>query len=111
MRSPQARIEDMLQAIENIERHAPTDKAAFAQDEVLQVYVVHHLMILGEAAYKLPESFRREYPQVPWNAIIGMRHILVHDYFRVDIDIAWEVVEDDLSVLKPQLQRILSKLT
>ena len=110
MRNPQARIEDMLQAIENIERHALTDRAAFAQDEVLQVYVVHHLMIIGEAAYKLPESFRREHPRVPWAAIIGMRHILVHDYFKVDLDVAWEVIEGDLPTIKPQLQRILSKL-
>jgi len=109
VRDPQARIQDMLQAIENIERHAPRDRSACAQDEVLQVYVVHHLMILGEAAYKLPESFRWRQHDVPWDAIIGMRHILVHDYFRVDLDVVWEVMQDDLPVLKSQLRRVLGE--
>lgn len=107
MREPRARVEDMLAAIDKIERQAQRGRAAFEQDELLQVYIVHYLIILGEAAFKLPESFRARHSQVPWDSLRGMRHILVHDYFRVDLNVVWQVVEGDLPGLKAQLERIL----
>ena len=62
MRGPKVRVEDMLQASENIERHVQGTEAAFAKDEVLQVYAVYHLVIVGEAALKLPNRSARGIP-------------------------------------------------
>jgi uncharacterized protein with HEPN domain len=97
---------DMLEAIERVERYAERGEEAFRSDELIQVYILHHLQILGEAAYKLPSEFRSEHSQIPWPSIIGMRHVLVHDYFEVDLDLVWAVVEKELQSLKLQLQQL-----
>lgn len=109
MRDPSLRIEDMLVAIEDIQRHV-TDRAAFEDDEVLQGYVLHRLMILGEAAYSLPAEFRDRYPDAPWRGAIGVRHILVHGYFKVALGMVWQVISEDLPTLKAQLEQILAGL-
>jgi uncharacterized protein with HEPN domain len=100
----------MLQAIGNIERHTRSGRAAFERDELLQVYVVHHLIILGEAAARLPEAIHAAYPEVPWDSMRGMRHILVHGYFHIDLVIVWRVVEDELPPLRAQLEMMIDKL-
>jgi hypothetical protein len=61
---------------------------------------VRHLQIIGEAAYALPKELRDQRSDIPWNEIIGMRHILVHDYFVIDIDIVWGAVDRDLPDIK-----------
>ena len=106
MRDYRERIMDMLEAIERVERYAERGEEAFRSDELIQVYILHHLQILGEAAYKLPSEFRSEHSQIPWPSIIGMRHVLVHDYFEVDLDLVWAVVEKELQSLKLQLQQL-----
>ena len=77
---------------------------------MFQVWVVYHLQVLGEAARKLSSTIRAQYPEVPWTQIIGMRNILVHDYFGIDRDVVWAVVERDLPRLKPQITAILRDL-
>ena len=52
--------------------------AAFDQDELIQTWVVHHLQIIGEASRGISQSFRDQYPTIPWTKIVGMRNILVH---------------------------------
>jgi uncharacterized protein with HEPN domain len=74
------------------------------------VWVVHHLQIIGEAASKISEALREEHPEVAWGGMIGMRHVLVHDYFETNARIVWKVVEHDSPVLKPQLEAILKTL-
>jgi uncharacterized protein with HEPN domain len=100
----------MLEAISRIEHYAARGRGAFDADELVQTYFVHHLQILGEAAFKLPDELREEHLEVSWARILGMRHILVHDYFRVDPDIVWAVVENDLPDLKTQIQAIVEGL-
>lgn len=110
MREPEERLRDMLEAIERIEKYAPRGRQAFDDDELLQTHFVHYLQVFGEAAFKLPPELRDQHPEVPWDDIIGMRHILVHDYFRVDLDLVWSVVQNDLPALKGKLQSILRNL-
>ena len=68
------------------------------------------LQIIGEAARLIPEDVRRLAPDVPWSKMIGMRHILVHDYFRIDTEIVWQVVANELPRLKSSLQVIEKKI-
>jgi uncharacterized protein with HEPN domain len=69
------------------------------EDYQLQLAAQKALEIIGEAAAKISRATRDEFPDVPWAAIVGMRHHLVHDYSRVDLDIVWEVVAHDLPEL------------
>ena len=108
MRSGRERLQDMLSAIAAIERHIEQGKAAFEADEVLRGYIVYQLMVLGEAAYGMPDTIKEAHPEVRWGEITSMRHLLVHGYFRVDLAIVWAVVEQDLPILRPQLELILS---
>lgn len=107
MRDPAERLRDILEAIERIEKYTPRGRQAFDSNELLQTHTVHFLQVIGEAAFKLPKDIRDRHPEVPWDDIIGMRHILVHDYFRIDLDLVWSAVEHDLPDLKGKVQAIL----
>lgn len=111
MRDPIERLRDMLEAIENIERYATQGKETFEKDELLQSWIVRHLQIIGEAARGMPQDLIAKTPHIPWSKMIGMRNILVHDYFRIDTDIVWQVVERDLQDLKRLLQALLEELS
>ncbi|MFQ5744953.1 MAG: DUF86 domain-containing protein [Acidobacteriota bacterium] len=107
MRDPKERLRDILDAIAAIERYCDRDKVAFEHDELLQVWFLRHLQIIGEAARALPEEVRALAPDIPWSKIIGMRNILVHGYFEIDTDIVWDAVTHDVPHLKPAVERLL----
>lgn len=94
-----------------IERYAVRGRDAFLQDELVQVWMVHHLQIIGEAAARLPPDLRSASPRVPWSQIIGLRNVLVHAYFRVDPDEVWVVVDRDIPALREEVVTLLSALT
>ena len=110
MRDPRERLQDILDAIAHIERYATRGREAFESDELIQRWCVYHLQIIGEAVHALPQDVRDVAPEVPWSKIMGMRHILVHDYFAVDVDVVWDAVEHDLPILKQHIQRLLKQL-
>jgi uncharacterized protein with HEPN domain len=110
VRLPTERLRDILEAIEHIERYTVQGRTAFDRDELIQNWVVRHLQIVGEAANALPEAIRMLDASVPWRSIIGMRHILVHHYFVVDLAVTWEVVETHLPNLKRAVSALLSQL-
>jgi uncharacterized protein with HEPN domain len=97
---------DILEAIEHIERYR-SDRAAFDADERTQVWMINRLQIIGEASRKLSDELRAKHPEVPWSDIMGMRHILVHDYFEVDLNIVWTAVTESVPELKENVQKIL----
>ncbi len=111
MRDDRERILDMLEAIENIERHTGKGPKAFERDELIQTWVVHHLEIIGEAASRLGSGLRTAHPEVPWPEIIAMRNVIAHEYFGIDLDEIWQVVERDLPDLKQKLHGICEELS
>jgi len=110
MRTPVERLRDMLEAIARIERYASQGKRAFLQNELIQVWIIHHLQLIGEAAARLGQAFHAAYPQIPWAQIVAMRNILVHEYFGIDLEEVWTTVERDLPLLKAQITAILREL-
>lgn len=110
MRDIRERLRDILEAIERIERYASRGREAFLRDELVQTWVVRHLQIIGEAARAVPADVRAAAPGLPWPKITGMRHILVHDYFGIDLDLVWAVVEHELEPLRDQVQQLLLTL-
>lgn len=110
MRDPRERLQDILEAIERIERYAAQGREAFEKDELIQNWFVRHLQIIGEAARVVPEDVRKLAPDIPWKDIVGMRHILVHDYFGINADVVWGVITRDLAPLKIGTEALLRKL-
>ncbi|MDO9556404.1 MAG: DUF86 domain-containing protein [Coriobacteriia bacterium] len=96
--------------MQSIEARTRDGREAFMHDEMVQVWVVHHLEIIGEAATHVPAGIKAENPDVDWIAITATRNHVVHGYFEVDIEMVWETVERDMPILKRQVARILRSL-
>lgn len=110
-RDDAARLRDILTAIENVEKYQARGRDAFLLDELVQTWMVHHIEIIGESTGRMTESFRAAHPEVPWRSIVAMRNVLIHEYFGIDHDQVWAVVENDLPVLKKRLGAILSEIS
>lgn len=107
MRGIRERLLDVLDAIERIEKYGSGGRQEFERNELVQVWILHHLQILGEAVNTLRPALQQDHPEIPWTSIVGMRNVLVHHYFEIDSDIVWSVVENDLPRLKKWFQTIL----
>ena len=80
---------------------------AFQADPTLQRAFVRSLEIIGEATRKLPEHFRAKHPEIDWRGMAGMRSRLIHDYFGVDYELVWDVVENKIPELRMKIARLL----
>ena len=109
MRSDRERLLDIQEAIERIKKYAGRGRDAFEKDELIQNWIVHHLQILGEAAARISQDFQNAHQNIPWSKIIGMRNILVHDYFGIDIDVVWSAIEKDLPELEQNIKGLLAE--
>lgn len=84
---------------------AGLSRAEFEADDKTLTAVVKKLEIVGEAAFKLHEQTRLGIPELPWDEIIGMRHVLVHAYYDIDVELVWKTVQEDLPALLGVLAR------
>ena len=79
----------------------------FVANETLRRAFVRSLEIIGEAAKKVPAEFRAQHPTIEWRAMSGMRDRLIHDYFGVDYELVWDVVQQRIPELRRQLASVL----
>ncbi|MFA4905660.1 MAG: DUF86 domain-containing protein [Candidatus Margulisiibacteriota bacterium] len=99
-------IQDILSAIKKIDSYSRNISfAKFREDELLIDAIVRNLEIIGEAAKNIPSSVRDKYEDIEWKKIAGLRDILIHEYFGVDIDILWDIIKNKLPELKKQLNK------
>lgn len=110
MRDDREKLQDILEAIERIDRYAVQGRQAFEQNELIQTWFTQNLQIIGEASRSLSSTIKDQYPAIPWTNMIGMRNILTHNYFEIDLDIVWAVVEQELPSLKQSIEAILRSL-
>jgi len=103
-----ARIQLMLEAIANIESFLNDiqTKEQFVNSKITTHAVLYNLQCIGESVYKLSKDFISTHPDVDWEAIEGLRHVLVHDYYQVNLSTVWAIVEQDLPELKLYLLQI-----
>lgn len=108
-RDPLVLLEDIMLAIQKIGRYtSQMEHDAFVADDLVIDGVARNLEIIGEATRKLPEEFRRAHPQIPWTQIGGLRNRIVHDYFGLDLEIIWEIIQHDLPELEKQVRALQS---
>ncbi len=73
--------------------------------------ILFNLQLIGEAVKQLPDELRAAYPAIPWREIAGMRDVIAHAYFALDLDILWRGVQTDVPVLLDTVCRMLSEIT
>ena len=81
----------------------------FKSDQKTLHAVVRNLEVIGEAVKSVPQGVRQAHPHVPWQRIAGLRDILIHHYFEIDVEIVWDVVQNKLPDLQQHLHTILSQ--
>ena len=78
-------------------------------DSILFFGFVKQVEIIGEATYKLTKEFRDAHPEVEWDVIEGMRHVLVHGYYAITPHKVWRVIQNDLPSLRPQIEQYIKE--
>jgi uncharacterized protein with HEPN domain len=107
MRDERERLKDILEALAAIERYAIQGKQAFDHQELIQVWIIHHLQIIGEAVNSLPSEMTTQYPDIPWRQIVAFRNMVVHEYFRVSPNLIWSIVQNNLPSLLIAVEAML----
>jgi uncharacterized protein with HEPN domain len=107
MRTDRDRLLDILESIRRVIGKLPGTREEFVRSDLLQIWVIYHIQVIGEAANGLSTEFLESHATIPWQDIIGMRHILVHHYFGIDISEVWNTATIDLPEMERKIQTIL----
>jgi uncharacterized protein with HEPN domain len=103
-------LEDISGAIGKIRRYTQElSKQTFAADEKTLDAVVRNLEVIGEAVKQLPAEFRAREPNVDWQKIAGLRDVLIHQYFGIDVDILWDIIQNKLPSLEVSVRTLLGE--
>ncbi len=100
-----------IEAIDAILSYTADGRDAFFADRKTQDAVIRNIEIIGQAVKGISDKTRTFESAVPWRQIAGMRDKLIHEYFGVDLNLVWDVVERKLPVLRPQLEKLSGRLT
>ncbi|MBC7231582.1 MAG: DUF86 domain-containing protein [Actinobacteria bacterium] len=105
-KDPQVFVDHILECIGLIEDYLRGKTLEdFLGSVQLQDAVIRRVEIIGEAAKNLPQDFKEKHPDIPWKEMAGMRDIIAHEYFGVDLKLTWRVATEDLLGLKAKLER------
>ena len=100
-------INDILESIENIKQFTKEiSKKYFIENREKQSAVIREIEIIGEAVKNISGETKMKYPEVEWRKIAGTRDILSHVYFEIVSDRIWDIIKEDLSILKKQIEKI-----
>lgn len=109
-RSDKVLMEDMLEAVNRVlEYTAGYSSEAFGKDKKTVDAVLRNLQVLGEAAKQVSDATKKANPEIEWSKIIRSRHIIVHEYFGVDLEIIWRIIEAHLTPVKIGLEHALAE--
>jgi len=110
MKDERLYLSNIKECIERIEEYTKGGKEEFMQNKMIQDAVIRNFEIIGEATKRLSPELRSQYSDVPWQQMAGLRDVLIHDYLKVNLNLVWQIIEQNLSDLKRQVTAILQNL-
>jgi len=110
-KEPEIFIRHILESIAEIEKYTlRLSSAGFLRSTLVQDATIRRLEIIGEAVKKIPAETKAAAKGIPWKQIAGLRDILIHEYFGVDLRLVWKVIIKDLPALKKNMLKLLKDL-
>ena len=109
MRDDSLYLRHILDSIERIESYASVGRERFLSESHWQDAIIRQLEVIGEASKQLSAELKAANPEVPWRRIAGLRDVLIHQYFGVDLEVVWGVVQKDLPLLKGKVAEIIGR--
>ena len=101
-------IEDILESIKAIEEYSKgMNKKELELSRLKQNAIIREIEIIGEAVKNIPEHLKNKHKEIEWRKIAGMRDVIIHGYFRIDLGAVWNVIKKDLPILKKQLPELI----
>lgn len=107
---PRVALAHMRDALAAIADYTSEGRDEFFRSRLIQDAVIRNFEILGEAAKQIDSQTRDQHPQVPWKRIAGLRDVLIHHYFGVDLNTVWNVIEKDVPQLATDVGAMLGSL-
>lgn len=108
MKDDKIYIKYIIEALELIEQYVKgIDEKGFFSSFQVQDAVIRRLEIIGEAAKNISKTFKEKYSDIPWKEMAGMRDILIHEYFGVDLLLVWNTIKKDLPKLKESIKKAM----
>ena len=105
------RLQHILEAISEIENYTDnTNIDTFFENSMMRFASIKQMEIIGEAANYLTEETTNKFFEIQWKQIIGLRNMLVHEYFGIDNDLIWQIISKDIPKLKIGVEEILTTL-
>ncbi len=99
-------LAQLIEAIDRILEYTSGGQDAFRDSKLIQDAVATNLTVIGEAAKRLSEETRAKAPAIPWNQVGALRNRIVHAYFSLDLEIIWQVIEDELPELREAVRNL-----
>lgn len=106
------RLLHILDSITEIERY--TSKAnfeAFLENSMMRFASIKQIEIIGEAANYITDETKLKFTDIQWRQIIGLRHILVHEYFGIDNNLIWQIIANDIPKLRSGVELVLASFS
>ena len=109
-KDPRVYLAHILESAQKIERYTEAGEGEFHNNTMLQDAVIRNFEIIGEAAKRVPEEYRRGHSQIPWRLMAAFRDVLIHAYEGIDLQRVWQIVRHDLPVVKKAVEKLLPPL-
>ena len=109
MKDDRIYLQHIRDALDDIATYANAGREAFIAERMRQDATIRKLQVIGQAVKNLSDTSKSRQPHIPWKQIAGLRDKVIHDYFGVNLDIVWAVVEKDLPQLRRAVDALLSE--